>query len=200
MTWPLLSALSILYMIGILWARRKDWHLTAYIWGSFGLAFLIIHLSLLQGWDFALAAAEASQVRALAGIVGLDLQIVDANTLLVPDPTGWSGLRIGVECSTLIEISVYAGLMVFYPRFSPRERAGRLIVGVLSTYGLNLIRIFIIIGIVMIAGKPAVPFAHAIIGRLIYFGGVIMIYWYQLTRPTLALIRQNIQASGRAAQ
>jgi len=197
-TWPLLQFLTALYIIGLIWLQRKRWRLSRYVWGAFGLTFLFIHLSLLQGWNEALAAVEAQHVQSIMAVLGARLQIFEATTLLVPDSTGWTGLQVGVECSTLIELSVFAGLVLFYPRFSLQTRWKSLLLGVIGTYLLNLLRLMIIAGMVTIWGKSVVVLAHAVIARVIYFGGIVLLYWFLLTRPTLIMVRRSIESSGRA--
>lgn len=199
MTWPLLQLLALVYVLGLLGLQRKRWQLSHYVWGAFGLTFLFIHLSLLQGWNDVLAAVEAQHVQSLMTALGAShLQIFEGTTLLVPDSSGWTGLQVGVECSTLIELSVFAGLVLFYPRFSLQARWKSLLLGALGTYLLNLLRLIIIAAMVIIWGKSAVVLAHAVVARIIYFFGIVMLYWFLLTRPTLTLVRRSIESSGRA--
>src|SRR5437660_738095 len=145
MTWPLLQLLVAIYGLGVWWLRRQRWRLIFYMWASFGLAFLLIHLSLLQGWNVAISALEASQAQQLLIPLKITARLIDATTLLIPDPTGWSGLNIGIECSTLLELSVFWGLMLYYPRLGLRKRWLYLAIGTAATYGLNMLRILIIV-------------------------------------------------------
>ncbi len=200
MTFPLLQLATAVYLLGLIWVHRQGWQLLLYIWSAFGFAYLSIHLSLLQGWNVALATLEARHLQAIMAWLGVKLSFVDDTTLLVPDPTGWSGMRIGVECSTLIELSVFSGLMLFYPRLTLEKRWKYLALGCIGTYTLNMVRLVIVAAIIAAWGKPAVPIAHAIVGRLVYFAGVVALYWFLLTRPTLALVRRSIEASGRAVR
>jgi len=200
MSWLQLQLLTVVYIAGTLAIYRKRWYLFAYIWAAFGFAFVFIHLSLLQEWNMALAALEASHTEMIMAPLGLTLTFLDDVTLLVPDPTGWSSLRFSIECSTLIELSVFSGLVLFYPRFTLRRRWSYLALGVIGTYLLNLLRVVVIVVLIHIWGKPMVPVAHAVIGRLVYFAGVIALYWFILTKPTLAMVRRSIEVSGRAVQ
>jgi len=200
MTLPLLQLAVLVYLLGLIGIHRKGWQLLLYVWGAFGFAYLLIHLSLLQEWNVALATLEARHLQAIMAPAGVALTFVDDTTLLVPDPTGWSGMRIGVECSTLIELSVFTGLMLFYPRLSLEKRWKYLASGFIGTYVLNLIRLVIITVIIATWGKPTVPIAHAVVGRLVYFAGVVALYWFLLTRPTLALVHRSIEATGRAVR
>ncbi len=198
MTWPLLQSLTVLYLGGLLVFQRKHWQFLHYVWGAFGLTFLFIHLSLLQGWNEVVTALESVHVQSLLALMGTSVQVFERTTLLIPDSTGWTGLQVGIECSTLIELSVLAGLLLFYPRFSLQKRWTYLLLGAIGTYLLNLLRLLIIAAMVMTWGKSVVELAHAVVARLIYFVGVVALYWYLLTKPTLTMVRRSIEASGRA--
>lgn len=200
MNWSYLQVIAVIYLAGMVWVRQRQWSLFQFVWGAFGFAFLFIHLSLIQGWDSSLSTIEVRNVQSLIGFLGIRLQSVDNTTLLIPDSTGWSGLRVGIECSTLIELSVFAGLVLFYPRLSFNQRWRYLLLGLVGTYLLNLLRITVIVILIWFWGKPMVPFAHAIVGRLIYFVGVVALYWFLLTRPTLRLVHRSIEVSGRAVR
>jgi hypothetical protein len=51
---------------------------------------------------------------------------------------------------------------------------------------------------VMTLGKPAVPWAHAVVGRLVFFVGIVIVYWRMLTLPTLRVVRRDLEVSGRS--
>jgi exosortase family protein XrtG len=196
MSWSLLQLLLVIYIVGLALIQRWQWGLTFYLWGAFGFTFLFVHLSLLQGWNVVLSSIEAEHSRLIAALIGIQIQAVNQVILLIPEATGWTGLNIGIECSTLIEVAVFMGLMLFYPRLTLQQRSTYFVLGLLGTYLLNLLRIMVIVVMVVIWGKSAVPFAHAVVARLIYFIGVVMLYWFLFTRPTLLIIRRGIEASG----
>jgi exosortase/archaeosortase family protein len=197
MNWSLLSLLTAVYIVGILWLQRRRWSLALYIWQAFGLAFLLIHLAVLLNWHVTLATLEAAQIAAIVSAFGVPVQVVNDTTLLIPDATGWSGLRIGVESSTLIEIAVLSGLLLFYPKRTSGQRGLSLALGFAGTYLLNLLRLFIIIAMILLWGKPAVAIAHTLVGRLVYFAGVVLLYWFLMTKPTVHIVYDLIRTSGR---
>jgi exosortase family protein XrtG len=198
MTTSWLALAVAVYIIGLLALRRARFSLVGYLWGAFGLAGILIFTGQLAGWDVPLGNFQGGLLASIGGALGSRFEMIGPATLLVPDPTGWSVLRIGIECSTLIEASVFAGLLIFYPRFSPRERALRLGAGLGATFLINLARLSVIVGLVMTIGKPAVPWAHAVVGRLVFFVGIVIVYWRMLTLPTLRLVRRDLEVSGRA--
>lgn len=200
MNWPLWGFIVVVYAAGMWWIQRRQWRLALYIWSAFGLAFLLIHAAVLLNGHMWLASLEAQQLKDLMALVGVRLERVDSAVLMVPDATGWSGLRIGIESSTLIELAVFSGLLLFYPKLSGRRRVLSLVAGLGGTYLLNLFRLSLIVLMIMIWGKPAVPLAHAVVGRLVYFGGVVILYWFLLTRPTLSIVNHFIRETGRESR
>ena len=187
------------YVVGLIALRKARYGLIAYLWGAFGLAALLILTAQMGNWSGPVGAIQASTLTFLANTVGFPLRTIDSANLVVPDPTGWSIMAIGIECSTVIEAAVFGGLMLFYPRFSASERLLRLGVGLGATFLINLARLSVIIAMVTILGKPAVPLAHAVVGRLVFFVGIVFVYWRMMTMPTLRIVRRDLEVSGRAA-
>jgi hypothetical protein len=52
---------------------------------------------------------------------------------------------------------------------------------------------------IMGLGKDAAPLAHAVVARLVFFAGMIYVYWRLLTLPTLRIIRREMEVTGRTA-
>jgi exosortase family protein XrtG len=199
MTTQTLSLLAALYLAGLVLLRRARYTLIGYVWGAFGLAALGVIAAQLGGWNVLLGRVEVATLVRAGGWLGLAVGGLHGSSLIVPDPTGWSILNIGVECSTLIEAFVFVGLLLFYPRIPPVQRLLRLGIGLVAIYLINLVRLGVIVGMIMWLGKPAAPVAHAIVARLVFFVGMIAIYWWLLTLPTLRVIRRDMEVTGRAA-
>lgn len=137
---------------------------------------------------------EASNIAYIASVLGIPSNFPPPTAFIFPDPTGWSIFGIGFECSSIIEISVLVGLLLLYPGYNFKRKMKYAGIGILATYGANLIRMLSIIYIVNIFGKSTLYFAHAFIGKIIFFAFVIVLYWYLLTRPTLGIVRDNIKS------
>jgi len=56
----------------------------------------------------------------------------------------------------------------------------------------------VIIAMIHWLGKEAAPLAHAVVARLIFFLGIVVVYWYLLTLPTLHVVRRELEITGRA--
>jgi len=194
-----LSVFAGIYLAGLLVLRKARKGLLAYLWGAFGLAGILIFAGQIGNWNSSLGAFQAEILALASGIVGGGLRTIAGGGLVVPDPTGWSILQIGIECSALIEISIFVSLMLFYPRIPAGERLMRIAIGVLATLALNLLRLGIIALMVTTLGKPAVPWAHAVVGRLVFFVGILFLYWKMLTLPTLSIVRRELEVTHRNA-
>lgn len=188
------------YIVGLIALRNYRTSLVGYIWGAFGFAALLILAGWIGEWNEPLGALQSQILITLGSWFGLQLSSLGGAELVVADPTGWSVLAIGIECSTLIELSVFAGLLLFYPRFPPRERIMRLIAGMGATFLINIARLSVITGMVATFGKPAVPVAHMVVGRMVFFVGIVVVYWRMLTMPTIRFVRRDLEISGRAVK
>jgi exosortase/archaeosortase family protein len=194
-----LSVFAAAYLVGLLLLRKARRGLVAYLWSAFGLAVILIFAGQIGGWNAPLGELQAGILAFLSGLIGGGLRTVPGGGLVVPDPTGWSILQIGIECSALIEMSIFVGLMLFYPRLPAGQRLARIAAGVLATIGINLVRLAVIAAMVAALGKPVGPWAHAIVGRLVFFVGILYLYWRMLTLPTLTLVRRELEVSQRNA-
>lgn len=185
----------IFYIATVIFSHRRQSRLMLFVTGAFGLAFLIIQFAVMFNIHVRLAELEALQIKTLLSTINVQTNIINGNTLTVPDQAGWVGMIIGVESSTIIEIAVFVGVILFYPKLNLKQRGLSLVVGVVGTYLLNLVRLLIIVASVMLFDRRVFPLAHNIVGRIIYFSGVIALYWYLLTRPTLNIVRNNLIAT-----
>jgi exosortase/archaeosortase family protein len=66
------------------------------------------------------------------------------------------------------------------------------VIALLLTYGINIVRLMVIVATLHLLGKDSLLVSHTIIGRAVFFIGVIAIYWYVLSRPTLGAVRKKL--------
>ena len=175
----------------VLWRRGRQW-LSFYLWGAVGLALSLIYLGLASGWQDTLIAAEAQHIQWVVG-PWISARPLGDDMLMIPDPTGWSILYIGIECSALLEMACLLGLVLFYPRFALPRRLLLATAGLGATYALNLGRLVVIVLITHYLGKQFVMIAHTIVGRLLFFGGTILTYWHLITQPTLTIVSRDVR-------
>lgn len=192
MVWSEWFWLALLLYIagGFVWYRERHW-LLFYLWGSAGITIMLIYLSITLGWETALEQLEIVHTSWLIS-PWIETAGSEGSNLMVTTPTGWTLLRIGIECSAVIEISALLGLMLFYPRFEPSRKLATILIGSAATYALNIFRLMVIAAMTFYIGNQAVIVAHTVVGRMIFFVGVVALYWYLITRPTLNTISVDI--------
>lgn len=191
MLYAVLIILLILWaaLVGLLYSKRQ-W-LLYYLLASFGLTFFIVVFAQGSGLDLVLAEHEVSQTASVLTRIGIDVTYV-SNQLFIPTMEGWAILVCALECSALFEFSVLFSLMLFYLRFSPLRKAGSIIFGLGLTYVANIFRLTVISFITHRYGEEYIFLAHTVVGRLLFFGLVLFIYWYMITRPTISAIGKNL--------
>lgn len=175
-------------------ARKKRWWLSYYLVGSVAVVAAIMSFFVLTGYDSYVMSIEAQSMAFVASALGMPAQYLSPNAFLFPDPTGWSIFGIGLECSSIIEISVFIALLLFYPSYSWKRKLKYATIGAVATYLANIIRILSIVLIVSVFGKTSIYLAHAIVGKIIFFVLIVILYWYLLTKPTMGQVRKNIKS------
>ena len=65
--------------------------------------------------------------------------------------------------------------------------------GVAAIYVINLIRLYSIVLVIFYGGRNTIYVAHSIIGRLVFFALIIVLYWRVFTKPALIRIREQIR-------
>jgi exosortase family protein XrtG len=162
-----------------------------YLLAAFGLTFFIVIYFQGAGIDLWLEELEVSHTAAILGRLGMEVNHV-SNQLFIPTVEGWAILVCALECSALFELAVLFSLMIFYLRFSPLRKGLSIIFGLATTYVANLLRLVIIASITNKFGEEYIFMAHTVVGRLLFFGLVLFIYWYLITRPSIISIGKSL--------
>jgi exosortase family protein XrtG len=118
--------------------------------------------------------------------------------MVITQPIGWTALQIGVESSGVLEMSVFASLVLFYPGWSWQRRATISLAGVAATWVANVVRMVVITYMLHAMGKEALVLAHMYVGKALFFALTIGIYWYLITRPTLRGLNEGLVARRRS--
>ncbi|MCB5222415.1 exosortase family protein XrtG [Lactiplantibacillus pentosus] len=95
-------------------------------------------------------------------------------------------MSIDYECSGIIETCAFVSLVAFYPAYQRREKVFYGVFGLLYIYLINVFRLNVVITIVHFGGGEAFFLAHSVIGRLIFYVLVIVLYYNVFTYSQLA--------------
>lgn len=187
-TWEMLyfgAVVLILLWVYLLWVfKRSKLNFWFFIVGCFGL-FLILMI-LVRPW---LTMPLARCVGALAGVIG-DLTgaftaYFKYGVLFINTSAGAITLRIDMECSGIIEISVFLSLLAFFEVFDISERVLLAILGTIYTILSNALRIIIICLMVRAFGMNVYYVAHTFIGRIVFYVLQVLLYFYVFTKPQI---------------
>ena len=185
-------ALLSIYVAGVVFLRRYRAWLGYYLLGAFGLTLILVFGAQAIGLAGELEALVTHSTAILASWLGIGTKWLGQSQFMVMDRSGWVVLETNIECSALIESSILAGLIFFYPAFDWRQKLRYFSIGLVVTVVANTIRMLIIAGMTATLGRGAVFWGHAIVGRLFFFAVIIALYWFILTRPTVHKVAKTI--------
>ena len=198
MAFWLAGTLIFVWFMAVLFFRANRIWLPYYVIGAVGLALAIIFIGRGTFVESSLQQAVAAGVHAVSSLTPVPTRIFQSApgaimVLVVDQSVGWTMLQITVESSGLLEIGVISGMLMFYPGWSFRKRLWFSIIAILATYVANIIRLMVIVIVIHYGGKDTLLVSHTILGRAVFFVGVIAIYWYLLSRPTLRTVARKLE-------
>lgn len=185
------------WILVVLFFRANRIWLPYYVIGSVGLALAIIFIGRATFVEGALQQVVAAGVHAVSNLTPVPTQIFQAApgavmVLVIDQSVGWTMLQVTVESSGLLETGVITGMLMFYPGWSIQKRTSFAVSAILFTYIINIIRLMVIVIVIHYGGKDALLISHTILGRAVFFVGVIIIYWYFMSRPTLRTVKAKL--------
>jgi len=141
-------------------------------------------------------AQHAHDIAATLGIPTLVFKNAPGTllVLVVVGRVGWTVIEVGIECSGLLELAAFAGLLLFYPGLGGLRRGWLLAVGLAATYVVNILRLLLIISFLHWGGKNVIFLAHTVIGRGVFFILIVAVYWFIFTRAALKNVKQRVEA------
>lgn len=185
----LLSVLIIfpIWLILILVFRRHRQWLLYYLVAAFGCTLQLVFLAEYFGFDQISVNIASFHVNLISkNIFHIPMELMSNGRFQLMLTNGGSSiLKLGIECSAILESSILIGLLLFYPLFSLRQRCLRVIFGLVVTYVINIFRLMIIVLMAYKFGPDYIFLAHAGVARIFFFLAELMLYWYLITKPTV---------------
>lgn len=193
-----LSAAAIGWAALVWFFRRAGAWVPYYVLGSAGTAILLVVagravLPLELGMRM-LTAGGATLLTSLAGI-SAQVAAADPGTILVTGalaPDERTALTVGLESSGLLEAAALMGLVGFLPVDRWPRRVRRVGLALAATIAANVLRVSVIVVVLAIAGQSWLDFAHLVLARVLFFIATAAIFWFAVTRPTVAAVRLRI--------
>ncbi len=167
-------------------SKLNFWH---FLVGSAG-AFILMLLFLQPVFTQPLARIVAL----LAGLPGKIGDIYSAHykygVIFIESAAGAISLKIDFECSGIIEILAYLSLLIFYRVYTVYERVYVGVLGVVAIVLANALRITVISLMIYFGGVDMYHVAHTFIGRFVFYGLSVILYFYVFTKPQI--IKQKV--------
>ena len=199
LAWLLPACIAWAVAVRFFW-KAGAW-LPYFVVGAAGCAFLLVVAmrDVIPGEDV-IRITTAEAVHRLSWLLGVrtTLGTADAGDLMivgVPHHNEWTLLSIGIECSGLLELSALFGLVAFFPALAPAKRMRVLLIALGLTFVANIVRMLVIVLAVAYGGQATLEVAHVVLGRAVFFGLAIGIYWFAITKPTLNAVSARLKGA-----
>jgi exosortase family protein XrtG len=127
-------------------------------------------------------------VTSVVGIIGKATGICEAyyeySILFIPKQSALSSLSLYIdyECSGVIEMMAFVSLLAFFQVYDIGQRVIVSIIGCVSIFFFNVIRIVVICAIIYQYGSDSYYIAHTVIGRIVFYVLSILLYYYVFTK------------------
>lgn len=163
-----------LYVISVL--KRSNSSAFFFIVGSVGLFFILIAISR-PYWVWFFTHAVLHGVGWFGSVTGMSEIMPKYSLISINNPSNPVMMAVDYECSGVIETSAYLGLVVFFPIYRAYERVFFSVIGIVWIYVANVIRLATVITIVHFGGSDLFFLAHSIVGRMVFYLLVIILYY-----------------------
>lgn len=176
-----------LYLLTVFYRAKLGFF--QFVWGSVGLfVFLCLWLRPLVTTPLMRLIASTSGV--LGQLTGFYQAYQEYSILFVRTAGGSISLYIDTECAGIIEMMAFVSMMMFFQVYDKGQRIVMSILGCVSIFLANILRIFVICTTVYLGGSSLYYIAHTIIGRGVFYA--ISIYIYYLAFTKAQIVRQKI--------
>lgn len=188
MNWLTLVALIIwVYILSVLRRGKLDfWY---FLIGSAGL--FVLCMVFVQP---VLTTPLIKAVTMVTGGVGKLLRLFEGYPeyalLFVKNKSGAISLVVDYECAGIIEMAAFFSLLIFFPAYLHMEKILVGIIGGLYLFLANVIRLAVICVAISKFGNEAYFLAHTILGRIIFYGLSMLLYYFVFTKAQI--IRQKV--------
>ncbi|MHB8919145.1 MAG: exosortase family protein XrtG, partial [Desulfocucumaceae bacterium] len=193
----MIAIASVFWLAGVVILRRHRIWLFYYVWGAVGFTFLFILLLRGSFVEYQLEHQAGLILHNFLSYFDIKTYIFDKapGTLLVliEVENSWTTIDIDIESSGLLESCIFLGLLLFYPPYTLGKKTLFSLLGIVSIYAINILRLMVIIMVIHWGGRDMIFIAHTLLGRLLFFFLIIVLYWHVFTRPSLMKAREHVE-------
>lgn len=178
-----------IYMLIVLKRGKLDfWYFTVGSAGLFTICIMVLQPILLMPMQNSVAAVSGL----IGEITGTYESFFEKGLLFISHGSTQISLYIDFECSGIIETTAFLALLWFFPAYQFYEKIVVSVIGIISIFMANVLRIFIICQMIYWGGGDMYFIAHSLVGRLIFYACTIALYFYVFTKAQV--VRQKVGA------
>jgi exosortase family protein XrtG len=178
---PFLVSMVVVWIYLLFVLKRAKLTFFTFLTGSVGL--FIFMMIFLQPYITApLSKAVAATTGIFGSLTGMFDSYYQYSLIFIRQGNESISLYIDYECSGVIELLAFTALIWFFPLYSAPEKLVINSVGIIWTFAANILRLVVICVMIYYFGNDIFFFAHAIFGRIIFYGLSIVLYFYVFTR------------------
>ena len=185
----LIAVLFVVWVYILTVLHRAKLPFFKFLEGSVGM-FLILMATLQPIITVPLQKAVAASTGIIGDMTGMFYSYYQYSLIFVEHGFSSISMYIDYECSGVIELLAFSSLVWFFPLYNFIEKAVVNIAGILWIFASNILRLTVICIMVYVFGNDIFFFAHAIFGRIIFYGLTVMLYFHVFTRPQI--MRQKV--------
>ncbi len=183
----IISLIIWVYLLTVL--SRAKLAFFKFLAGSVGM-FIFMMITIQPYVTIPLAKAVAASTGLIGDLTGMFYSYYQYSLIFIEHGMDSISLYIDYECSGVIELMAFSALLWFFPIYNSVEKIVLNIAGIMWIFASNIIRLTVICMLVYIFGNNIFFFAHAIFGRIIFYGLSIILYFYVFTRSQI--IKQKV--------
>lgn len=176
----LFLTIGALWILGLVLFNKTKMHFFKFLTGSVGI-FLISMIFFTPFLEKQLSIIISETLELIANATNY-FAVFKGNSIISFDTkTGIISMFIDYECSGVIEMLVFTSLVLFFPFGKTLRKMIYIIGGNIFIFFSNIIRILMIVFVSKTFGAEYFYLAHTLLGRLLFFGFMIALYYFVFT-------------------
>ncbi|WP_204121247.1 MULTISPECIES: exosortase family protein XrtG [Levilactobacillus] len=179
----LLGIVVWLYVLSVL--KRARLSAFYFIAGSAGLFFILTSISR-PYWVWFFTHAVIHGVALFNDVTNWCTIMYKMGLVYISNAGNSVIMSIDYECSGIIETCAFIALVAFFPMYKRKEKVFYALFGLIYIFLINVLRLSVVITFVHFGGGQTFFLAHSILGRLIFYVLIIVLYYNVFTYSQLA--------------
>lgn len=176
----LFITIGVLWVIGLTLFSKTKMHFFRFLLGSVGV-FLISMIFFTPFLERQISVLISESLEMIANVTAYFTVFKENSIISFETKTGIISMFIDYECSGVIEMLVFTSLLLFFPFGKPAIKLFYAVVGNIFIFIANIIRILMIVFVSRTFGAEYFYIAHTLLGRILFFGLMIALYYLVFT-------------------